>query len=128
MAFPTRLTKVGYSSEHFNERTGMCYHQTPPWERVVAYVGDARQAKPHLEHSPLSLLGVRHAIPMRKLNDPDCAYILLHMAPPGLSPGAQSIGDKQRALQQGLANKEKRHVLQQLSQIGGVHPTFKGLR
>src|SRR5678816_1442006 len=71
MAFPTRLTKVGYSSEHFNERTGMCYHQTPPWERVVAYVGDARQAKPHLEHNPLSLLGVRHAIPMRKLNDPE---------------------------------------------------------
>src|SRR4029450_8760196 len=70
MAFPTRLTKVGYSSEHFNERTGMCYHQTPPWERVVAYVGDARQAKPHLEHNPLSLLGVRHAIPTRKLNDP----------------------------------------------------------
>src|SRR5215472_1430382 len=30
-----------------------------------------------------------------------CAYILLHMAPPGLSPGSQSIGDKQRALQQG---------------------------
>jgi hypothetical protein len=26
--------------------------------------------KPHLEHNPLSLLGVRHAIPMRKLNDP----------------------------------------------------------
>ena len=26
--------------------------------------------KPHLEHTPLSLLGVRHAIPMRKLNDP----------------------------------------------------------
>src|SRR4030095_10201051 len=70
MAFPTRLTKVGYSSEHFNERTGMCYHQTPPWERVVAYVGDARQAKAHLEHNPLSLLGVRHAIPMRKLNGP----------------------------------------------------------
>ena len=49
-----------------------------------------------------------------------CAYILLHMSPPGLSPGAQSIGDKQRALQQGLANKEKRHILQQLSQIGDV--------
>src|SRR5207245_3933666 len=30
-----------------------------------------------------------------------CAYILLHMSPPGLSPGVQSIGDKQRALQQG---------------------------
>jgi hypothetical protein len=49
-----------------------------------------------------------------------CAYILLHMSPPGLAPGAQSIGDKQRALQQGLADKEKRHILQKLTQIGGV--------
>lgn len=49
-----------------------------------------------------------------------CAYILLHMSPPGLSPGTQSMGDKQRALQRGLADKEKRHILQQLSQIGGV--------
>ena len=49
-----------------------------------------------------------------------CAYILLHMSPPGLSPGVQSIGDKQRALQQGLADKEKRQILQKLSQIGGV--------
>jgi hypothetical protein len=49
-----------------------------------------------------------------------CAYILLHMAPPGLSPGSQSIGDKQRALQQGLADKEKRQILQKLTQIGGV--------
>ena len=56
------------------------------------------------------------------------AYILLHMAPPGLSSGAQSIGDKQRALQQGLANKEKRHILQQLSQIGGVQRYKDGLR
>ena len=49
-----------------------------------------------------------------------CAYILLHMSPPGLSPGSQSIGEKQRALQQGLAAKEKRQILQKLSQIGGV--------
>jgi hypothetical protein len=49
-----------------------------------------------------------------------CAYLLLHMAPPGLSPGAQSIGDKQRALQQGLADKEKRQILQKVTQIGGV--------
>ena len=49
-----------------------------------------------------------------------CAYILLHMSPPGLSPGSQRIGDKQRALQQGLADKEKRHILQRLTQIGGV--------
>src|SRR5712692_5585270 len=70
MAFPTRLPKVGHGSEHFNERTWMCYHQTPPWERAVAYVGDAEQAKPHLEHNPLSLLGVCNATPMRKLDDP----------------------------------------------------------
>src|ERR671932_856113 len=49
-----------------------------------------------------------------------CAYILLHMSPPGLSPGSQSIGDKQRALQQGLADQAKRRILQQLTQIGGV--------
>ena len=49
-----------------------------------------------------------------------CAYILLHMSPPGLSPGVHSLGDKQRALQQGLADTEKRHILQKLTQIGGV--------
>ena len=49
-----------------------------------------------------------------------CAYLLLHMAPPGLSPRARSIGDKQRALQQALADKEKRQILQKLTQIGGV--------
>jgi hypothetical protein len=49
-----------------------------------------------------------------------CAYILLHMSLPGLSPGSQSIGEKQRALQQGLANTEKRQILQKLTQIGGV--------
>jgi hypothetical protein len=49
-----------------------------------------------------------------------CASLLLHMSPPGLSPGVQSIGDKQRALQQGLAATEKRHILQKLTQIGGV--------
>jgi DDE family transposase len=49
-----------------------------------------------------------------------CAYMLLHMSPPGLSPGAQSIGEKQRALQLGLAAREKRQILQKLTQIGGV--------
>jgi Transposase DDE domain len=49
-----------------------------------------------------------------------CAYILLHMSPPGLSPGIQSIGEQQRALQQGLAAREKRQILQKLTQIGGV--------
>jgi Transposase DDE domain len=50
----------------------------------------------------------------------DCAYILLHMSPPGLSPGKQRVGDKQRSLQQGLADQEKRHILQKLTRIGGV--------
>jgi hypothetical protein len=49
----------------------------------------------------------------------DCAAILLHMAPPGLAPGSQSLGDKQRALQQGLADKEQRQILPPLPQIGG---------
>jgi hypothetical protein len=70
MTFATRLTKVRDRSEHFDERTGMCYHQAPPSERVVMHVRDAEQAKPHLEHNPLSLLGACYATPKRKLNDP----------------------------------------------------------
>src|SRR5205814_5823296 len=70
MPFATRLTKVRYRSEHFDERTGMCYHQAPPSERVVVHVRDAGQAKPHLEHNPLSLLGACYATPRRQLNDP----------------------------------------------------------
>jgi len=49
-----------------------------------------------------------------------CAYILLHMSPPGVPPEAKSLGDKQRKVQQGLAHKEKRRILQKLTQIGGV--------
>src|SRR6516164_7800401 len=70
MAFTTRLANVRDHRKHFNERTRMCYHQAPPLARVVAHVGDAGQAKPHLEHNPLSLLGACHATPIRKLNDP----------------------------------------------------------
>ena len=33
------------------------------------------------------------------------------MSPPGLSEEAQSLGDKQRQLQKGIENKEKRRVL-----------------
>src|SRR5215475_11224240 len=57
-----------------------------------------------------------------------CAYILLHMSLPGLSPGSQSIGDKQRALQQGLADTAKRQILQKLTQIGGVQRYTDELR
>ena len=57
-----------------------------------------------------------------------CAYILLSMAPPGVSTGTKSLGDKQRQLQHLLANPEKRRVLQQLSQIGGVQRSTDELR
>jgi Transposase DDE domain len=49
-----------------------------------------------------------------------CAYILLSMSPPGVSAGVKSLGDKQRQLQQLFANQEKRRILQQLTQIGGM--------
>jgi hypothetical protein len=49
-----------------------------------------------------------------------CAYILFSMAPPGVFAGAKSLGDKQRQLQQLLENQEKRRILQQLTQFGGV--------
>src|SRR5215813_6360683 len=80
MAFATWLPKVGHRSEHFNERTWMCYHQAPPVERVVAHVGDAGQAKSHLEHNPLSLPSTWNATPIRKLNDPGfCLASLLSL-------------------------------------------------
>src|SRR5712692_6467148 len=88
MTFATRLTKVRYRSEHFDERTGMCYHQAPPSERVVVHVRDAGQAKPPLEHNPLSLLGACYATPRRQLNDPATSrfgldrpgHIVLHLS------------------------------------------------
>jgi hypothetical protein len=49
-----------------------------------------------------------------------CAYILLHLSPPGVPPEVKSLGEKQRKLQECLAHKEKRRILQKLTQIGGV--------
>src|SRR2546426_590112 len=89
MAFPTRLTKVGHGGEHFNERTGVCYHQTLPWERGVAHVGGAGQAKSHLEQTLLSLLGARNPIPMRKLNAPGCTE--RREACPGRGPAGMTL-------------------------------------
>jgi hypothetical protein len=57
-----------------------------------------------------------------------CAHILLYMSPPGVSAGAKRLGDRQRQLQQLLANQEKRRVLQQLTQIGGVQRYTDKLR
>jgi hypothetical protein len=49
-----------------------------------------------------------------------CAYILLCMSPPGVSADVKSLGAHQCQLRQFLANQEKRRVLQQLTQMGGV--------
>ena len=49
-----------------------------------------------------------------------CASIFLHMAPPGVPADVKSIGEKQRQIPTLLAKKEKRRVLQKLTQIGGV--------
>ena len=57
-----------------------------------------------------------------------CAYILLSMSPPGGSAGAQSLGAKQRQLHQRFENQEKRRILQQLTQIGGVQRYTDELR
>jgi hypothetical protein len=57
-----------------------------------------------------------------------CAYILLHMSPPGASDAIQSLGSKQRQLQSFLEHKEKRRVLQKLTQFGGVQRYKEELR
>ena len=49
-----------------------------------------------------------------------CAYILLHLSPPGVSVEAKSLGDKQRQLQRVLENQGQRRIIQKLTQIGGV--------
>lgn len=49
-----------------------------------------------------------------------CAYILLNLSPPGVSHEPKSLGDKQRQLRTYLEAKEKRRILQKLTQFGGV--------
>ena len=49
-----------------------------------------------------------------------CAYILLHLSPPERSGEAKSLSDNKRHLQNVLEHREKRRVLQKLTQIGGV--------
>lgn len=49
-----------------------------------------------------------------------CADIFLRMSPPGVPPDVKAVGDTQRHLQTFLEHKEKRRILQKLSQIGGI--------
>jgi len=46
----------------------------------------------------------------------------------GLSPGAQSIGGSRERSSKGLAAREKRQILQKLTQIGGVQRYTEELR
>lgn len=49
-----------------------------------------------------------------------CAYILLHLSPPGVSAQASSLGDRQRQMRKYIEDKEKRRILQKLTRFGGV--------
>jgi hypothetical protein len=50
------------------------------------------------------------------------------MSPPGVSSQTKSLSDKQRQLQNYLENKDKRRILQKLTQIGGVKRYKEELR
>ncbi len=49
-----------------------------------------------------------------------CAYLLLHAPPPGMPDDVKTVGERQRKIQELVENKEKRRVLQQLTQIQGA--------
>jgi hypothetical protein len=44
----------------------------------------------------------------------------MNLSPPGVSNEPQSLGDKQRELRAYLEAKEKRRILQKLTQFGGI--------
>jgi hypothetical protein len=50
-----------------------------------------------------------------------CAYILLQANPPGVCESSEAIPKKQQNIKAVLANAKIANVLQQLTQIGGVH-------
>src|SRR5262249_26985875 len=121
MAFSTGLPKVRDHREHFNERTWMCYHQVPPLGRVVAHVGDAGQAKPQLEHNPLSLLGTCHAMPLRKLNDPVPLQVILSVPISREAPCPRILVSSYSAAS--IARLASRHASRPLSTIHVIPPT-----
>lgn len=49
-----------------------------------------------------------------------CVYLLLNAHPPGVPEQVKTIAEKQRRIKQIIGHQEKRRVLQQLTQIGGV--------
>jgi hypothetical protein len=77
-----------------------------------------KTVKPHLGFEDVATHGFDAV--MSHVHWVYCAYILLHLSPPGVSAEVKSLGDTQRQLQHVLANNEKRRVLQKLTQIGGV--------
>jgi hypothetical protein len=119
---------VGAEQRHRPDgrRTSLAGHdlRAPPRQMVTGYrlrgVGERWQkcVKQHLGFEEVATHGFDAVV--SHVHWVSCAYLLLHMSPPGLSPESQSVGDKQRALQRGQAHQEKRHILQKLTQIGGV--------
>jgi predicted nucleic acid-binding protein len=95
-------------------------------EESLQYLQQAKTVKQHLGFEDVATSGFDAV--MSHVHWVYCAHILLSMAPPGVSAGAKSLGDKQRQLQQFLENHEKRRVLQQLTQIGGVQRYTDELR
>jgi hypothetical protein len=77
-----------------------------------------KQIKQHLGFADVATSGFDSV--MAHVHWVYCAYMLLHMSPPGISAEVRSLGGKQRQLQRFLETKEKRRVLQKLTQIGGV--------
>jgi hypothetical protein len=71
MAFAPTAAKVGNLSEDLDEGLRLCYHTSPPGDRVLVHAGHARQAGPHVEQNPLPCFGPVVQPPLRKLNDPE---------------------------------------------------------
>src|SRR5262249_18438617 len=70
MALAPTAAKVGHLSEDLDEGLRLCYHTSPPADRVLVHAGRARQAGPHVEQNPLTCFGPVVHLPLRKLNDP----------------------------------------------------------
>src|SRR5688572_19392033 len=74
MACALTAAKVRYLGKDLDERLRLCYHESPPSERVLAYTGRAEEAKPHIGQNPLTHLGPVVQPHVRELNDPAPHY------------------------------------------------------
>ena len=80
MACALTAAKVRYLGKDLDERLRLCYHESPPSERVLAYTGRAGEAKPHIGQNPLTHLGPVVQPHVRELNDPGLFETPVHLA------------------------------------------------